>query len=163
MNRRGRESRPPQRFSPGRVDAKTEARQRVPKRERSPTPPPPPSEHSAVSLAEAAAPILASLKTISEEQQRQTRYLARVFKIMADVEDVLVDIHEATAQAHAPPIAKVAKPSPPDPEPGEVIVSLQASAEEVEVPAAAAVGEPQTEIPAASALLEARLNTMTNQ
>lgn len=162
MNRRGRESRPPQRFSPGRADAKTEERQRVPKRERSPARPPP-SEHSVVSLTEAAAPLLALLTTISEEQQRQTRYLARVFKIIADVEDVLVDIHEATAQAYAPPIAKVAKPSPPDPEPGEVIVSLQASAEEVEVPAAAAVGEPQTEIPAASALLEARLNTMTNQ
>jgi hypothetical protein len=108
-----------------------------------------PSEDTLALLNEATAPILESLKTINEEQLRQTRYLARLFKIVGDVEEVLVDIHEANAVNLNQPPTKVAKPSPP------------AAPEPEPQPAAAAAAAAAPEVPVASALLEARLNCMT--
>lgn len=166
-----RERHPPHRFSPGRSPEQPRPTVTTSKRERPAPAPVPvgpavPSEDTLALLNEATAPILESLKTINEEQLRQTRYLARLFKIVGDVEEVLVDIHEANAvNSHQPP-TKVAKPSPPA-EPEDVVVSLQASVEEG--PAApepephptTAVVAPVPEPPVASALLEARLNCMT--
>jgi hypothetical protein len=167
-----RERHPPHRFSPGR--SPEPPRPTAAKRERPvpapiPVGPAVPSEDTLALLNEATAPILESLKTINEEQLRQTRYLARLFKIVGDVEEVLVDIHEANAVNLNQPPTKVAKPSPPA-EPEDVVVSLQASVEEIPAapepepqPAAAAapVAPSAPEPPVASALLEARLNCMT--
>lgn len=165
-----RERHPPHRFSPGRSPEQPRPTTITSKRERPATAPVPvgpavPSEDTLALLNEATAPILESLKTINEEQLRQTRYLARLFKIVGDVEEVLVDIHEANAVNLNQPPTKVAKPSPPV-EPEDVVVSLQASVEEVPAapepePQPAAVVAPVPEVPVASALLEARLNCMT--
>lgn len=165
-----RERHPPHRFSPGRSPEPPRPPVTTSKRERpapAPIEPAVPSEDTLALLNEATAPILEALKTINEEQLRQTRYLARLFKIVGDVEEVLVDIHEANAVNLNQPPTKVAKPSPPA-EPADGVVSLQASVEEAPAapepepqPAAAAAVAPAPEVPVASALFEARLNCMT--
>lgn len=76
------------------------------------------------------------MTAMREELGRQTRQLARCIRGLADIQDVLLDIHESTAkeQDRKPiPAAKEAKRAAVE----EVVVSLQSSADPA-IPAAAA-------------------------
>lgn len=160
-----RQVREPARFSPSAV--------RSSKRERSP---PPPLGDGLDALimqnAEHHSVIHADLAALREDAARQTRQFARVVRALADIQDILLDMHEEGARE----TTKMAKSADPD------VVSLQASAEEIPVtvvtvpepepePAptsvAASAPEPQkseSPFPAGSVspALLARMNSMAN-